>query len=299
MSRTSIGWIGTGVMGTSMCTHLMNAGHKAYVYNRTKSKAQPLIEKGALWCESPAGVAGHCNIIFTIVGYPRDVEEVILGKDGVMAGAKKGTIIVDMTTSEPRLAAEIHEQAKRRGLHALDAPVSGGDIGARQGTLAIMVGGDKEIFEKILPLFEIMGKNIARMGVPGAGQHTKISNQILIASTMIGVVESLLYAYKAGLDLDEVIDVIGKGAASSWSINNLGRRIVKKDFDPGFFIKHFIKDMGIALDESKRMNLALPGLALAHQFYISASALGYEDLGTQGLYKVFELMNNLNTGTRH
>lgn len=282
MSRTSIGWIGTGVMGTSMCTHLMNAGHKAYVYNRTKSKAQPLIEKGALWCESPAGVAGHCNIIFTIVGYPRDVEEVILGKDGVMAGAKKGTIIVDMTTSEPRLAAEIHEQAKRRGLHALDAPVSGGDIGARQGTLAIMVGGDKEIFEKILPLFEIMGKNIARMGVPGAGQHTKISNQILIASTMIGVVESLLYAYKAGLDLDEVIDVIGKGAASSWSINNLGRRIVKKDFDPGFFIKHFIKDMGIALDESKRMNLALPGLALAHQFYISASALGYEDLGTQG-----------------
>ena len=298
MSQTTIGWIGTGVMGTSMCTHLMNAGNTVYVYNRSKGKALPLIEMGALWCESPAEVAGHCDIVFTIVGYPMDVEEVILGKDGVLAGAKKGTIIIDMTTSEPRLAAEIYDQAKERGLHALDAPVSGGDIGARQGTLAIMVGGDKEIFDKVLPLFEIMGDNIALMGGAGAGQHTKMSNQILIASTMVGVVESLLYAYKAGLDLDEVIDVIGKGAASSWSINNLGRRIVKGDFDPGFFIKHFIKDMGIALDEAKRMNLSLPGLALAHQFYISASALGYEDLGTQGLYKVFERMSDLNAGTR-
>jgi 3-hydroxyisobutyrate dehydrogenase len=296
MSQTSIGWIGTGVMGTSMCTHLMNAGHKAYVYNRSKGKAQPLIEKGAFWCESPAEVAGHCDTIFTIVGYPRDVEEVILGEDGVLIGAKQGSIVIDMTTSEPRLAAEIYDQAKQRGLHALDAPVSGGDIGARQGTLAIMVGGDKAIFDKVLPLFEIMGENIALMGGPGAGQHTKMSNQILIASTMVGVVESLLYACKAGLDLDEVIDVIGKGAASSWSINNLGRRIVKGDFDPGFFIKHFIKDMGIALDEAKRMNLSLPGLALAHQFYISASALGYENLGTQGLYRVFEQMNNINAG---
>ena len=293
MTQAAIGWIGTGVMGTSMCSHLMNAGHKAYVYNRSKGKALPLIENGAIWCESPAMVAKQCDIVFTIVGYPQDVAEVILGQNGVIAGAREGAIIVDMTTSEPRLAAEIYEQAKSKGINCLDAPVSGGDIGARQGTLAIMVGGDKETFEKVLPYFEIMGENIALMGGPGAGQHTKMSNQILIASTMIGVVESLVYAYKAGLDLDEVIDVIGKGAASSWSINNLGRRIVKKNFDPGFFIKHFIKDMGIALDEAKRMNLSLPGLALAHQFYISASALGYEDLGTQGLYKVFEQMNGL------
>lgn len=293
MTQAAIGWIGTGVMGTSMCSHLMNAGHKAYVYNRSKAKAQPLMEKGAIWCESPAMVAKQCDIVFTIVGYPRDVAEVILGENGVIAGSREGTVIVDMTTSEPRLAAEIYEQAKSRGIHCLDAPVSGGDIGARQGTLAIMVGGEKEIFDNVLPYFEIMGENIALMGGPGAGQHTKMSNQILIASTMIGVVESLVYACKAGLDLDEVIDVIGKGAASSWSINNLGRRIVKKNFDPGFFIKHFIKDMGIALDEAKRMNLSLPGLALAHQFYISASALGYEDLGTQGLYKVFEKMNGL------
>ena len=293
MTQAAIGWIGTGVMGTSMCSHLMNAGHKAYVYNRSKGKALPLIENGAIWCESPAMVAKECDIVFTIVGYPQDVAEVILGQNGVIAGAREGAIIVDMTTSEPRLAAEIYEQAKSKGINCLDAPVSGGDIGARQGTLAIMVGGEKEIFDNVLPYFEIMGENIALMGGPGAGQHTKMSNQILIASTMIGVVESLVYAYKAGLDLDEVIDVIGKGAASSWSINNLGRRIVKKNFDPGFFIKHFIKDMGIALDEAKRMNLSLPGLALAHQFYISASALGYEDLGTQGLYKVFEKMNGL------
>jgi 3-hydroxyisobutyrate dehydrogenase len=296
MAQATIGWIGTGVMGTSMCTHLMNAGKRANVFNRSKNKAEPLIKNGAIWCESPAEVAKNSDITFTIVGYPHDVKEVMLGQEGVIASAGDGSIVVDMTTSEPQLAAEIYNRAKQRGIHALDAPVSGGDIGARQGTLAIMVGGDKEIFDRVLPFFKIMGENIAHMGGPGAGQHTKMSNQILIASTMIGVVESLLYACKAGLNPDDVIDVIGKGAASSWSINNLGRRIVKGDFDPGFFIKHFIKDMGIALDEAKRMNLSLPGLALAHQFYISASAMGYENLGTQGLYKVFEKMN-LNSGT--
>ena len=291
MTKTRIGWIGTGVMGTSMCSNLMNTGCSAYVHNRTRARAEPLIEKGAVWCDCPAEAAKHCDMIFTIVGYPSDVEQVILGEDGIVAGAKKGSIIVDMTTSEPSLAKKIYDRTMKQGLHALDAPVSGGDIGARQGTLAIMAGGDQEIYDRVLPYFKIMGENIALMGGPGAGQHTKMSNQILIASTMIGVVESLLYAIKAGLDPDKVIDVIGKGAASSWSINNLGRRIVKNDFDPGFFIKHFIKDMGIALDEAKRMNLALPGLALVHQFYISASALGYENLGTQGLYKVFEQMN--------
>lgn len=293
MKGVTIGWIGTGVMGTSMCMNLMNAGRRAFVHNRTKARAESLIEKGAVWCESPAEVAQHCGMIFTIVGYPLDVEQVILGEKGVIEGAKPGSIIIDMTTSEPSLAKRIYECAEQNGLHAIDAPVSGGDIGARQGTLAIMAGGDREVFDRVLPYFKIMGDNIALMGGPGAGQHTKMSNQILIASTMIGVVESLLYAIRAGLDLDEVIDVIGKGAASSWSINNLGRRIVRKDFDPGFFIKHFVKDMGIALDEAKRMNLAMPGLALAHQFYVSAKALGYENLGTQGLYKVFEKMNAL------
>lgn len=293
MSKESIGWIGTGVMGQSMCLHLMKAGYKAFIFNRSKEKTEKLVSEGAVWCDSPAEIAKQSDFIFSIVGFPVDVEEVILGSSGALGSAKEGAIIIDMTTSEPSLAARITEEAHKKGVLVLDAPVSGGDLGAREGKLAIMVGGDKVAYDKILPLFQIMGENIAYMGEAGAGQHTKMSNQILIASTMIGVIESLLYAYKAGLNLDEVIDVIGKGAASSWSINNLGRRIVKGDFDPGFFIKHFIKDMGIALDEAKRMKLALPGLALANQFYISATAKGYENLGTQGLYKVFAEMNNV------
>ncbi len=279
-------------MGSSMCMHLMKAGHKISVYNRTRQKADNLIGLGAIWCDSPGKVAVGNDIIFSIVGFPRDVEEIILGEDGVLQNAKQGAIIVDMTTSNPQLAEEISQKVEARGSFSLDAPVSGGDVGAREGTLAIMVGGAEEIYQQMLPLFGIMGENIAYMGKAGSGQHTKMSNQILIASTMIGVVESLLYATKAGLGLDEVIDVIGKGAASSWSINNLGRRIVKRDFDPGFFIKHFIKDMGIALEEAKRI-LSLPGLSLAHQFYIAATSMGNENLGTQGLYKVFEAMNGM------
>lgn len=288
-----IAWIGTGVMGASMCAHLLNAGYETAVFNRTRSKAEPLIGKGARWCASPAEAAAGADIIFTIVGYPQDVEQVILGDNGVLSAAQKGSVLVDMTTSTPTMAEEIAEKAGKKGIAALDAPVSGGDVGAKNGSLAIMTGGPKEAFERVLPLFELMGENIAHMGSAGKGQHTKMSNQVLIASTMIGTVESLLYAYKAGMDLKEVIEVIGKGAASSWSINNLGRRIADGNFDPGFFIKHFIKDMGIALEEARRMQLSLPGLALAHQFYVSASALGYEDLGTQGLYKVFERMNGL------
>jgi len=291
--KKKIGWIGTGVMGKSMCSHLLNAGYEMNVYNRTKAKAQELIDKGAKWCSNPKEVAENSEIVFTIVGFPKDVEEVYFGEVGILKGIKKGSIIVDMTTSEPTLAQRIYEEAKKMGVHAVDAPVSGGDIGAREGTLAIMVGGDKEIYEEILPLLQLMGKNIAYMGKAGAGQHTKMSNQILIASTMIGVVESLLYAYKAGNDLMEVINVIGKGAAGCWSINNLGPRIVQNNFDPGFFIKHFVKDMGIALQEAKQMKLSLPGLALAYQFYISAMALGLENLGTQGLYKVLAKMNGI------
>lgn len=288
-----IGWIGTGVMGSSMCGHLVQAGYEVNVFNRTKSKASDLIEAGAVWCDSPAELAGKSDYIFTIVGYPQDVEQVFLGDDGVVSHAAGGSILVDMTTSEPSLAEKISAEAHKRDIAVLDAPVSGGDIGAQKGTLAIMVGGDRKAFDTILPLFRHMGENIAYMGGAGKGQHTKMSNQILIASTMIGVVESLLYAYKAGMDMEEVIAVIGKGAASSWSINNLGTRIAKNNFDPGFFIKHFVKDMRIGLDEARRMNLSLPGLALAHQFYTSAMALGHENLGTQGLYKVFETMNGM------
>ncbi|WP_291330000.1 NAD(P)-dependent oxidoreductase [Desulfovibrio sp. UCD-KL4C] len=286
-----IGWIGTGVMGSSMCMHLVKAGHEAFIYNRTKSKAAELIEAGATWCDSPATVAKKADIIFTIVGYPTDVEQTILGSEGVLANADAGKIIIDMTTSEPALAELIHAEAVDKNVGSLDAPVSGGDLGARNATLAIMVGGEEKVFNKVKDLFDIMGQNVQLMGKAGAGQHTKMCNQILIAGTMIGVVESLLYAQKANMNLDEVIDVIGSGAAGSWSINNLGRRIASSDFNPGFFIKHFVKDMGIALDEAKRMKLALPGLALVNQFYISAMAMGYEELGTQGLYKVLEKMN--------
>ena len=280
-------------MGKSMCVHILKAGYNISVYNRTKEKAKELIDMGAIWCSNPKEVAEKSDIVFTIVGFPHDVEEVYLGENGVLKAIKKGSIIVDMTTSEPSLAQRVYEEAKKIGVSSIDAPVSGGDVGAKNGTLAIMAGGDKETYEKVFPFFELMGKNIAYMGKAGAGQHTKMSNQILIASTMIGVVESLLYAYKAGNDLGEVINVIGKGAAGCWSINNLGPRIVKGNFDPGFFIKHFIKDMGIALKEAKKLNLSLPGLALAYQFYISATALGLENLGTQGLYKVLAKMNGI------
>ncbi len=292
MEQMKLGWIGTGVMGNAMCGHLMSAGHQLFVYNRTRSKADNLVERGAHWCDSPKELAQNCDVIFSIVGFPPDVETVLLGEQGVLAGAKAGSIIVDMTTSSPELARTIYEAAGKQGVAALDAPVSGGDVGAREGTLAIMVGGDREVCERVRPLFQAMGENISYMGGAGAGQHTKMCNQILVAGTMIGTVESLLYAERMGMDLDAVIDVIGQGAARSWMINNLGRRIAKGDFNPGFYIKHFVKDMGIALAEAQRMNLSLPGLALVNQFYIVAQAMGYENLGTQGLYRVLARINN-------
>ncbi len=287
----SIGWIGTGVMGAAMCGHLLAAGHRLTVFNRTREKAQPLLDKGASWADSPKAVAEQSDIIFTMVGFPDDVKQVILGDDGVLAGARKGAVVVDMTTSSPDLAQTISRACADKGLKALDAPVSGGDIGAREGTLAIMAGGEDSVFQAVLPFFQIMGKTISLMGAAGAGQHTKMTNQILIAGTMIGVVESLLYAKQAGMDAHRVIDIIGQGAAGSWSINNLGRRIADNDFNPGFYVKHFVKDMGIALDEARRMRLSLPGLALAHQFYTAAMAMGWENLGTQGLFKVLQTLN--------
>lgn len=288
-----LGWIGTGVMGSAMAIHLIKAGHQLYIYNRSRQKTKSLVSLGARWCDTPAEVGRCSDIIFCMVGFPEDVKAVILEPHGVLTAAQKGTIIVDMTTSSPQLAQQIHAKADMLGIHALDAPVSGGDVGAREGTLSIMVGGEQAVFDGVLPLLNILGSNIALMGPAGSGQHTKMCNQILIASTMIGVVESLLYACRADMNLDDVIDVIGKGAASSWSINNLGRRISQNDYAPGFFIKHFVKDMGIALSEAHRMNLSLPGLAMAHQFYMAAMAQGLENMGTQGLYQVLSRMNGV------
>ncbi len=293
MEPRKVGWIGTGVMGKSMCGHILKAGHTVSVYSRTREKASDLLSAGAVWRKDPADVAMHSDVIFSIVGFPHDVEEVYLGADGILSAARRDAIVCDMTTSEPSLARRIHAEAEKKGVRSLDAPVSGGDIGAREAKLAIMVGGDRGAFEEALPLLRLMGETIALMGGPGSGQHTKMANQILIASTVIGVVESLLYAQRAGLGMDAVIDVIGKGAASSWSINNLGRRIARGDYNPGFFIKHFVKDMGIALQEARQMKLALPGLALVNQFYVAAQALGLENLGTQGLFKVLETMNGI------
>ncbi len=287
---SALGWIGLGIMGKSMCGHVLRAGHEVFVYTRTKASAQDLITHGAKWCQSPAEVAGKSKIVFSMVGYPADVRSVYLGENGLVSGAADGTILVDMTTSEPALAKEIFQAAKDKGLQSLDAPVSGGDLGAKNATLAIMVGGEQKTFDAVLPFFELMGKNIQLMGPAGAGQHTKMSNQILIAGTMIGVVESLLYAVRSGLEMESVIDVIGSGAASSWSINNLGRRIAAGDFEPGFFVEHFVKDMGIALAESRKMGIMLPGLALVEQLYLGVMAQGLARKGTQALYLALQTM---------
>ena len=291
--KTGIGWIGTGVMGRWMCEHCMDAGFSATVYNRTIGKTDPLREKGATVASSPKEVAENSDVVFTIVGFPADVREVILGDDGALGGIAPGGIIVDMTTSEPSLAKEVYDAGQAKGVHCIDAPVSGGDVGAREARLSIMIGGDEAAVEAVDPLFQAMGKNITHLGPAGSGQHTKMVNQILISTTMIGVVEGLLYGHKAGLDLDTVIAAVGAGAAGSWSINNLGPRIVKRNFDPGFFVEHFIKDMGIALDEAKRMDLSLPGLALAHQLYLAVKAQGHAKLGTHALALALESLNDL------
>lgn len=281
--KTRIGWIGTGVMGTSMCGHLIARGFTATIYNRTKAKAQPLVEKGARWADSPKVVAENSDVVFTIVGYPSDVREVILGEKGALAGSRSGVVLVDMTTSDPSLAVEIAEKAKAKGVQSVDAPVSGGDIGAREARLSIMIGGDSEVVTALQPCFEAMGKTIIHQGGPGAGQHTKLTNQILIATNMIGVCEALLYAYKAGLDLNTVMQSVSPGAAGSWSLSNLGPRMINNNFDPGFFVEHFIKDMGLALAESRRMGLSMPGLALANQLYLALQAQGHGRAGTHAL----------------
>lgn len=295
---TRIGWIGTGVMGSSMCRHLIDAGFSATVFNRTRAKADRLVAQGAAWAESPLAVAENSDVVFTIVGFPADVREVILGSTGTLAGCREGSILVDMTTSEPSLAAEIAERAAEKGVAAIDAPVSGGDVGAREARLSIMIGGEKEAVDALDLCWKAMGKTIVHQGGPGAGQHTKMVNQVLIATNMIGVCEALLYGYKAGLDLDSVMQSVASGAAGSWSLSNLAPRIVANNFDPGFFVEHFIKDMGIALAESKRMGLSLPGLALAHQLYLAVAAQGHGRDGTHALELALASMSGIDWPVR-
>jgi 3-hydroxyisobutyrate dehydrogenase len=291
--KTRIGWIGTGVMGRWMCQHLMTKGYSATVYNRTKEKAQPLLDLKAAWADTPKQVAEKSDIVFGIVGFPKDVREVYLGPDGALAGAKPGTILVDATTSEPSLALEIYEAAKAKGVYALDAPVSGGDVGAKNAALSIMIGGDKPVVEAVTPCFEAMGKTIVHQGGPSKGQHTKVVNQILISSNMVAVCEALLYGYKAGLDLETVFKSVTVGAAGSKALEVLGPRILARNFEPGFYVEHFIKDMSIALEESKRMGIAMPGLALAHQLYLAVQAQGYGRKGTQALILALETISGI------
>lgn len=283
-----IGFIGLGVMGKSMASNLLDGGFTVHIYNRTKAKAEELLNKGALWQDSPAKIASAVDIIITMVGYPKDVEDIYLGKEGILQNAKKGSIAIDMTTSSPQLAALIYEEAKTLDISVLDAPVSGGDIGAKEGTLSIMTGGDRETFDHVRPLFEIMGKNIVYQGKAGSGQHCKMANQIAVASTMMGVCEALRYAEKAGLSPETVLESIEAGAAGSWALTNLAPRMIRGDFDPGFYVKHFIKDMNIALESSADIGLNAPGLQLVKELYDQLAEDGGENYGTHALYKQYK-----------
>ncbi|UZD75504.1 NAD(P)-dependent oxidoreductase [Bacillus siamensis] len=286
MNKT-VGFIGLGVMGNSMASHILEAGYPVLVYTRTKQKAEEILDKGAVWQETVKDLSEKADIIITMVGYPSDVEEIYLGENGILRHAKEGAFVIDMTTSKPSLAKKIAEKAKEKSIQALDAPVSGGDIGARNGTLAIMAGGEKEAFEACLPLFSVMGENIQYQGPAGSGQHTKMCNQIAIATGMVGVAEAMAYAEKSGLNPEQVLKSITTGAAGSWSLSNLAPRMLKGDFAPGFYVKHFIKDMGIALEEAELMGEEMPGLALAKSLYDKLSAQGEENSGTQSIYKLW------------
>ena len=286
--KPTVGFIGIGVMGRSMAGHLLDAGYSVHVYNRTQAKAQDLVDRGAQWQSSPGKVAAAADVIITIVGFPVDVESVYLGEDGVLAQARSGSLAIDMTTSCPNLASRIAQEAAAKGIEVLDAPVSGGDIGAREARLSIMVGGSVSGFERALPLFEIMGKNIVHQGPAGSGQHTKMCNQIAIASGMMAISEAMAYAKKSGLQPERVLKSIESGAAGSWSLTNLAPRVLKGDYAPGFFVKHFIKDMKIAIESAQAMGLDLPGLQLAKKLYDQLASKGCEDDGTQALFKLYE-----------
>jgi len=283
-----LGFIGTGVMGRSMAGHLIDAGHEVHVYNRTKSKADGLVARGAVWEPSPADIAAKCDVIFTIVGYPEDVEEIYLGDKGLIENAKDGALLADMTTSSPKLARRIWEAGKKRGLRVLDAPVTGGDKGARDATLTIFVGGNEEDFKAALPYFKIMGRTVVLMGKAGDGQNAKLANQIVIAGTMTGMCEALAFAHACGLDREKLIDAMAGGSANTWSLVNYGPRILRGDFAPGFFVKHYIKDMRLAEAAADEMGLDLPALELTRQLYEEIAEGGLEDMGTQALYCLYD-----------
>ena len=289
-AATRIGWIGTGVMGSSMCGHLLTAGYRVTVHSRTRSKAQLLLDRGAQWAESPHAVAAESDVLFTMVGFPQDVRQVYFATDGVLSGAEAGTILVDMTTTQPSLSRDIAAAASAKDLSAIDAPVSGGDVGAKNAALSIMIGGDTKSVQAVMPLFELLGKKIVHQGGPGTGQQAKLCNQIVIAGTMVGVCESLLYGYKAGLDLNRMLDSIRGGAAACWTLDHLAPRILQRNFEPGFFVDHFVKDMGLALEEAKRMGLVLPGLTLVYQLYQTVQTLGHGRSGTHALMLALEAL---------
>ena len=288
MSKETIAFIGTGVMGKSMAGHLLNAGFPIQVYNRTKSKTDDLVVSGATWCGTPGAASKGADIIITIVGFPKDVEEVYLAEDGILANAQSGCLLIDMTTSSPALAKKIAAAAKEKGIGSLDAPVSGGDLGAKEARLSIMVGGSQDNFNRALPIFEIIGKNIQLQGEAGAGQFTKMCNQIAIAAGMVGITEAMAYAKQSGLDPFQVLNSIETGAAGSWSLSNLSPRALKGDCAPGFYAKHFIKDMRIAIESADEMGLELPGLKLAKTLYDKLAAQGGENDGTQSLLKIYD-----------
>ena len=297
-AQTRIGWIGTGVMGASMCGHLLDTGFSATIFSRTRAKAEPLLARGATWADSPKAVAEQADVIFSIVGFPADVREVLLGRHGALVGCREGSVLVDMTTSEPSLAIEIAAAASKKKVTSIDAPVSGGDVGAKNGTLSIMIGGDQATVEALAPCWEAMGSTWVCQGGPGAGQHTKMVNQTLIGAGMVGICEALLYGYRAGLDLEQVMQSIASGAAGSWSLTNLGPRIIAGNFDPGFFVEHFIKDIGIVMAEAKKMNLALPGMALAEQLYLTLAAQGHGRKGTHSLMLALAKLSDIDWENR-
>lgn len=286
LSKPRIGFIGLGIMGQSMAGHLLAAGHAMTIYNRSPEKTEALVARGAKAVGTPAQVANQSDIVITMVGYPRDVEEIWLGSEGLIAHAKNA-LLIDMTTSSPALAIRLADIGSQAGHQVLDAPVSGGDVGAREAKLSIMVGGELSAFEKALPIFNLMGSKVVRMGDPGAGQHTKMSNQIVIASTIMGVSEGLAYAKRAGLDSQALLECIGGGAAGGFQLNMMGARIAKGDFAPGFFIEHFLKDLGIALHEAEQMGLDLPGATLARKLYDQMANNGHGRLGTQALFQLY------------
>lgn len=286
--RPAVAFVGTGVMGGAMAGHLLDAGYPLVVFNRSREKASPLIQRGAQWADSPGVAALQADLVITMVGYPADVEEVYLGSGGIVERAREGALLIDMTTSTPSLAISIAGRAAARGLISLDAPVSGGDVGARNATLTIMAGGEREGFERALPLFKVMGKTFTHMGGPGAGQHTKMANQIGIAGTMLGLIEALQYAKAAGLELERTHAALSGGGANSWSWGAYGPRILGGDFAPGFFVKHFVKDLRIALEEARAMELELPGLALAERLYSRLQDSDGAELGTQALWLLYE-----------